>query len=516
MKFEELGLSQPLLASIKDKGYEEPSEVQVKSIPLLLEGKDVLAQSQTGTGKTAAFGLPLLNKLETDFGKGVKGLILCPTRELAIQVAQELTEFGKYMPNVNIATIFGGQPIHLQIRDLKRGANIVVATPGRLLDHINRKTINLKTCKYLVLDEADEMLNMGFIDDIKEVLTHIDKKSQMTFFSATMPKAILDLSSSFLDNPKIVKLSQKSLASGRIEQVYYEVTPKNKKDLLIQLLKLNDGKQIMVFCNTKRMVDELAEVLQKEKISVLSLHGDIKQDQRTVVMRQFKRQAANVMVATDVAARGIDVDSMDLVVNYDLPQELEYYVHRIGRTGRAGREGKAISLIKPNEKNSLRQIERKVQTKIEQLPLPTQDDLDNAVFSTLTEFVDRPRKENNQSVQAFIDRVKNSDMDQEAILEVFIKDFYFRHGSKPIREEKRGKAKGGAYQTLILPIGRNQKVHKAELLKFLHEKTGLNSRSFGNIKIRNRESHVEVPKKDLKQVKQALNNQSYKNRKIKL
>ncbi len=515
MKFEELGLSQPLLKAIEDKGYTEPSEVQKKSIPLLLDGKDVLAQSQTGTGKTAAFGLPLLSKLETYNGKDIKGLILCPTRELAIQVSQELKDYGKYMPNIKVATIFGGQPINVQIKDIRRGANIIVATPGRLLDHINRKTIKLKSCDYLVLDEADEMLNMGFIDDIKEVLTHIDSKSQMTFFSATMPKAILDLSESFLKKPQMVKLSQKSLASGRIDQVYYEVAPRQKKDLLIQLLKIHNDQQIMVFCNTKRMVDELAEALQKEKISVLSLHGDMKQDQRTVVMRQFKRGSASTLVATDVAARGIDVNDMDLVINFDLPQELEYYVHRIGRTGRAGRNGQAISLVKTNEKNQLKMIERKVQTKLRKLELPTQEELDDGVYASLEEFIMKPRKANNKAVQNFIDRVKSSGIDQDDILEVFIKDYYFQHGSQPLRSEKSGRG-SSSYQTITLPVGRNHKVHKAELLRFLHEKTGLTKRSFGTIKIRNRESIVEVPQREMNLVKDRLNNETFKNRRIKL
>lgn len=551
MKFKELGLIDPLLQAIVDKGYEEPSEVQEKSIPLLLNGSDVLAQSQTGTGKTAAFGLPLLNKLETYNGKAIRGLILTPTRELAIQVAQELKDYAKYMPNVNITTVYGGQPIHLQIKDIRRGANIIVATPGRLLDHIKRKTIDLKTCDYMVLDEADEMLNMGFVDDIKEVLTHIDSKSQMTFFSATMPKAILKLSETFLKNPTTVKLSQKSLAAGKIEQSYYEIEGRQKKDLLIQLLKMHNDKQIMVFSNTKRMVDELAEHLRKEKVTVLSLHGDMKQEQRTIVMRQFKAGSASVLIATDVAARGIDVVDMDMVINYDLPQELEYYVHRIGRTGRAGRYGQAISFITPRERNQLKVIERKVQSSLAKLELPSQKELDDGVFDSFKEFIQKPRKANNKDIQSFLDRVAESDMSQEEILEAFIKDYYFTHGSAPIsaiksrpkrqrdargrdrdrggrgerdrgrgRDRDRVKAKGGNrsknYETITIPLGSDSKVHKSELIRFVHEKTGLTSRMMGDINIHSSESTVEVPKKEASQVKHSIDGSEFMNKKIKL
>ena len=549
MKFIELGLIDPLLQAIVDKGYEEPSEVQEKSIPLLLNGRDVLAQSQTGTGKTAAFGLPLLNKLETYNGKAVRGLILTPTRELAIQVAQELKDYSKYMPNIKITTVYGGQPIHLQIKDIRDGANIIVATPGRLLDHIKRKTIDLKSCDYLVLDEADEMLNMGFVDDIKEVLTHIDSKSQMTFFSATMPKAILNLSSTFLKNPEIIKLSSKSLAAGRIEQSYYEIEGRQKKDLLIQLLKIHKDNQIMVFANTKRMVDELAEQLRKDKITVLALHGDMKQEQRTIVMRQFKEGSASVLIATDVAARGIDVVDMDMVINYDLPQELEYYVHRIGRTGRAGRYGQAISFVKPRERNQLRVIERKVQSSLKELELPTQEVLDNGVFESLEAFVNKPRKEANKVLQTFLDRISESEMTQEEILEAFIKDYYYSNSSLPIskqksrpkrdraprgsdrgrdrdrgrgRERDRGKvkAKGGnrstKYETITIPLGTDSKVHKAELIRFVHEKTGLTSRMMGDINISSSESTVQVPKKEVSQAKHSIDGSEFMNKKIKM
>jgi ATP-dependent RNA helicase DeaD len=384
LKFDELNLSKELTKAIADLGYEEATPIQSQSIPFLLDGKDLIGQAQTGTGKTAAFGIPAIEKIDTSV-KHPQVIVLCPTRELAIQVAEGLNDLIKYKKGIRIIPIYGGQSIERQIRAVQKGAQIIIATPGRLLDHLDRKTINFDGINTVVLDEADEMLNMGFISDIEKILKRIPKTRQTVLFSATMPKPILELSKKYLTKPEHIKVVHKELTVPNIQQFYYEVKPGTKLEILTRLIDVHNPKLSLVFCNTKRAVDNLVSHLDTRGYSADALHGDLKQNQRDKVMDKFRRGKLDLLVATDVAARGIDVDDIDAVFNYDMPQDEEYYVHRIGRTARAGRTGQSHTFVVGKEQYKLRDIERYTNTKIIRKPVPSSEDVAEIKAST---FVD--------------------------------------------------------------------------------------------------------------------------------
>ena len=343
LRFDELELSPQILRGIKDMGFEEASPIQAQAIPVVLSGRDVIGQAQTGSGKTAAFGIPMLEKVDPD-NKKTQVIILSPTRELAIQVADEIRKLSKYMHGIKILPVYGGQDITKQIRSLKGGAQIIIGTPGRVMDHLRRKTIRCEHVHTVVLDEADEMLNMGFREDIETILSYIPEERQTVLFSATMPKAILDITKKYQKDAVTIKVVKKELTVPSIDQYYYDVKRKDKVDVLTRLLDYYDPKLSIVFCNTKRMVDELASELQGRGYFAEGLHGDMKQSQRDRVMNSFRNGKTEILIATDVAARGIDVDDVEAVFNFDIPQDDEYYVHRIGRTGRAAATGEALSL----------------------------------------------------------------------------------------------------------------------------------------------------------------------------
>jgi len=344
LQFSELNISEEIKKAVEDMGYEEATAIQTATIPLIMQGRDVIGHSQTGTGKTAAFGIPAIQACDPS-SKNVQVLILCPTRELAMQACDEIRKFGKYMQGIKSVAIYGGQPIERQIKALKMGVQIVIGTPGRIMDHIRRRTLKFKALKMIILDEADEMLNMGFREDIETILKDVPEDRQTILFSATMSKEILGITKKYQTNPELVKIVHQQLTVPSIEQYYYNV-PKGKKiEVLCRLLDTENPKRSIVFCNTKRQVDELVNELQLRGYLCDALHGDIKQHTRTQVMNALKKGKIDILIATDVAARGIDVDDVEGVFNYDLPQDEEYYVHRIGRTGRAGRSGTAYSLV---------------------------------------------------------------------------------------------------------------------------------------------------------------------------
>ena len=363
VKFEDLGLCSEIVKAVKKMGFEEASPIQAKAIPIMRSGKDIIGQAQTGTGKTAAFGIPLLEKLEPK-NKKLQAVVLCPTRELAIQVAEEIRNLAKYMHGIKVLPIYGGQEIVTQIRSLKSGTQLIIGTPGRVMDHMRRKTIKMDEVSTIVLDEADEMLNMGFREDIETILEGVPEDRQTVLFSATMPQAILDITKKFQKNAEIVKVTKKELTVPNIEQYYYEVKPKSKEEVLARLLDIYSPKLSVVFCNTKKQVDILVNGLLGRGYFAAGLHGDMKQQQRDRVMQGFRSGKTDILVATDVAARGIDVDEVEAVFNYDLPQDDEYYVHRIGRTGRAGREGRSFSFVSGKEVYKLKEIQRYCKTKI--------------------------------------------------------------------------------------------------------------------------------------------------------
>jgi ATP-dependent RNA helicase DeaD len=373
--FSELGLSEVLLKAIDRLGYEKAAPIQGEAIPLILAGHDIIGQSQTGSGKTAAFAIPAVEKIDLAI-RGVQVLILCPTRELAVQVAEEVYKLSAFKRSVHSVPIYGGQSYDRQIRALKQGAQIVIGTPGRILDHLSRGTLTLTSVRMVVLDESDEMLDMGFRDDIEEVLRSIPRERQLICFSATMSKPILELIRKQSANLRTVKIEHKILTVPTVEQAYYEIRGRSKTEALTRLIDLYDLKLGIIFCNTKRMVDELAEELVARGYSADRIHGDMSQAQREKVMSRFRSSAIEFLVATDVAARGIDVENVEVVFNYDLPWDEEDYVHRIGRTGRAGRSGRALSLIAGREIYKLQGIERYTRMKIARQQVPSLEEVE--------------------------------------------------------------------------------------------------------------------------------------------
>jgi ATP-dependent RNA helicase DeaD len=367
--FEQLELTEPLSKAINKMGFEEATPIQGLTIPLAKEGKDLIGQAQTGTGKTAAFGIPMIEKFHID-EPNIQGLVVTPTRELAIQVAEELNKIGEFK-GVRALPIYGGQEIFRQIKALKRKPHIIVGTPGRLLDHIRRRTVRLGHVGTVVLDEADEMLNMGFIEDIESILKEVPGKRQTLLFSATMPGPIQKLAEKFMEHPEVVRTKSKEMTVPNIEQQYFQVHEKQKFDVLCRLLDIHAPDLAIVFGRTKRRVDELDEALNKRGYSARGLHGDLNQARRDRVMGQFKNKQIEILIATDVASRGLDISGVTHVFNFDIPQDPESYVHRVGRTGRAGNAGLAVTFITPREGDHLKTIERLTKHKITQKQVPT-------------------------------------------------------------------------------------------------------------------------------------------------
>ncbi|MPV85295.1 DEAD/DEAH box helicase [Ostreibacterium oceani] len=381
--FDELGLNDAFLQALADAGYTTPSPIQTQTIPLVLAGNDILGQAQTGTGKTAAFALPTLQHIETKVNH-TQVLVLAPTRELALQVAESYKTYGKYLPNIRIAPIYGGAAYGTQINALEKGAHIVVGTPGRIMDHIKRGTLKLNHLKSLVLDEADEMLRMGFIDDVEWILSKSPKQKQIALFSATMPRAIQTLSQKYLNNEVVVKVAATRETASTITQSYLAVAHKQKTQALHQLLEAEAPDAAIIFVNTKAATEELAQSLAKKNHRVAALNGDLQQKQRERVISQIKSHDIDIILATDVAARGLDVDRITHVINYDLPRDSESYTHRIGRTGRAGREGKAICILSPKDKRNLQQIQRATKTEITPYAMPSIDDINRQRMEKFT------------------------------------------------------------------------------------------------------------------------------------
>lgn len=389
--FKEMGVSEEILKSVSDMGFETPTPIQEKSIPFALEGRDILGQAQTGTGKTGAFGIPIIEKSVK--GGGIQNIILTPTRELAVQVAEELRKFAKYK-KLHVAVIFGGMSIDRQIKDLKRGPEIVVGTPGRMIDHIKRRTLKLQTVKMLVLDEADEMMNMGFIDDVKFIMSEVPLEGRQTLlFSATMPRAIQELVTRFMVNPEIVKTMSQSANNPQIDENYTIVKELEKLDVFGDFLDVHQPELAIVFGRTKRRVDELTGALIAKGYRAEGLHGDITQSKRLEVLKKFKNNSLDILVATDVAARGLDISGVSHVYNFDIPQDAESYTHRIGRTGRAGHKGMALTFVNPVEMDYLRMIENEKKKTIRSLRPPNKKEVEasrqNEVFEKITEWMEK-------------------------------------------------------------------------------------------------------------------------------
>ncbi|MBQ6034964.1 MAG: DEAD/DEAH box helicase, partial [Ruminococcus sp.] len=497
MHFNELNLSQELLRAVDELGYTEMTEIQQQSIPLLLEGRDVVGRSNTGTGKTAAFGIPAVESITEADRRCAVVLILCPTRELAMQAAEELRKFAKFKEGVKTSAVYGGASMEKQIHELKRGANIIIGTPGRVMDHIRRRTLKLENIRTVILDEADEMLNMGFREDIESILADVPEDRQTVLFSATMPKEIMALTEKYQHDPVHIKIKSAQKTVELIEQFYFEVAMGRKTDALKLLLAAYKPASAMVFCNTKVMVDQLTEELVKSGFRAAGLHGDMKQIQRTQVMNSFKNKAAEILVATDVAARGIDVSGVDAVFNYDLPQDNEYYIHRIGRTGRAGRAGTAYTLISGRRQLfDLRAIEKYTHAEIREMPLPEKSDIIAMKKESMIKEIAEAQAGHN--AYDILDRLASQGIDyREAAARVLEKQFRAETEALPdfesARPLKKGRNSGAKTVKIVINVGRNRRIAPNFILGALVDATGMTGRDFGKIDIFDEHTTVEVP-----------------------
>lgn len=417
--FQELGISPLLMDAINKMGFEEATPIQAQTIPLGLQNKDVIGQAQTGTGKTAAFGIPLIEKIDVKQDK-IQGIIIAPTRELAIQVSEELYKIGS-AKRARVLPIYGGQDINRQIRSLKKAPHIIVGTPGRLIDHINRKTLKLSDVQTVVLDEADEMLNMGFIEDIESILSNVPAEHQTLLFSATMPDAIRRIAEKFMTNPELVKVKAKEMTVSNIQQFFIEVQEKKKFDVLTRLLDIQSPELAIVFGRTKRRVDELSEALMLRGYAAEGIHGDLTQAKRMSALRKFKEGAIEVLVATDVAARGLDISGVTHVYNFDVPQDPESYVHRIGRTGRAGKTGAAMTFVTPREQDMLKIIERTTKRKMDKMKAPTLDEALEGQQSVSIEKIRQTITDENLSFYKSTAEALLEEFDQVSVLAAAIK-----------------------------------------------------------------------------------------------
>jgi ATP-dependent RNA helicase DeaD len=480
VRFNELGLSEQVIKAIDDMGFEEPSNIQAEVIPVLLEGFDAIGQAQTGTGKTLAFGAPVLSKFERK-EQVVYSIILTPTRELAIQVSDELVRIAKYV-RAKIIPVYGGMPIERQIRSIKSGTDIIVGTPGRVLDLMRRGILDLSHISFLVLDEADEMLNMGFIDDIEEIIKATNQDRQTMLFSATMPDEIKKLSKRYMKaDSKHIAIIKNTMTVSTVSQYYYEIKQNNRFESFCRILDVDEPSSAIIFCKTKKGVDELVEAMQSRGYSVEGMHGDLNQNQRLNTLRKFKEGNLEFLVATDVAARGIDVENVSHVINYDLPQDIESYVHRIGRTGRANREGIAYTLVTAREYMTLKQIEKVTKSKIKRKDVPTIDDIFVAKYKNIVGRVKETLEV--EDYKRFVPLA--AEMDEEFnlvdVAAALMNILYNKEVSFDYTENNIGAE--SSFVRLFMTVGRMDRLNPKILLQFLNENARTNREDIGDIDI---------------------------------
>ncbi len=509
MKFDELNIDERILRAIEDMGFEETSPIQTQAIPAVCEGIDVVGQAQTGTGKTAAYTIPMLMKIDPQIKKP-QAIVLCPTRELAVQVAEEIRKLAKYMSDIKVLPVYGGQEIVRQIKSLKTGVQIIVGTPGRVMDHMRRKTVKFDNINMVILDEADEMLDMGFREDMETILTETPEDRQTVMFSATMPKAIMDIARNFQKDARIIKVVRKELTVSNIEQFYYEVRPKNKTEVLCRLIDIYNPRLSVVFCNTKRQVDELISELKGRGYFADGIQGDMKQQQRDRVMDDFRSGKVDILIATDVAARGIDVDDVDMVFNYDIPQDEEYYVHRIGRTGRAGRSGMALSFISGKEVYKLKDIERYCKTKILAKPVPSLDDVKNTKLDNMFDKIRQTIEEGGLTdmvnlVEEHVNQEEYTSMDMAAaLLKMLIGDTLDREDE--VEEFHFDTDKDDSRMVrLFINIGKKDKIKPANILGAIAGESGMPGKLVGAIDMMDNYTFVDVPAIHAEKILKAMN-----------
>lgn len=522
LRFEDMNISNEICRAVLDMGFEEATPIQSQAIPVILEGKDIIGQSQTGTGKTAAFGIPLLERINPEDGR-LQALILCPTRELAIQVSEEFRKLLKYKDNIRVLPIYGGQPIDRQIAALRKGTQVVIGTPGRVMDHMRRRTIKAETVQMMVLDEADEMLDMGFREDIETILVKIPEEHQTLLFSATLSPEILDITKRFQKNPEFIKIVRKELTVPNIEQYYFDVKEKTKLDALCRIIDVYDPKLAMVFCNTKKRVDDLVEMLQGRGYFAEGLHGDLKQAQRDKVMQKFRNGTIEILVATDVAARGIDVDDIDVVFNYDVPQDEEYYVHRIGRTGRAGKAGKAFTFCVGKEIYKLRDIMRYTKTKIQQQKLPTLSDVEEMKTNIYLEKIKGIIEEGHLTKYIhLVDRLMEEDYTSIDIAAALLKDHLSDVNADDIDAlddinlggtELYG-GEGEKMVRLFINAGKKSKIRAKDIVGAIANEAGIPGKTLGEIAIFDEYTFVDVPNEFVRDILHGMKHAKIKGKRV--
>ncbi len=521
--FKDLEVSQELLRAIAEMGFEEATPIQSQSIIPILEGNDVLAQAPTGTGKTCAFGIPLIEKVNSK-EPTVQGLVLCPTRELAIQTTNELMKLAKYKSGIKVVPIYGGQQIDRQITALKKKPQIIIATPGRLMDHMRRKTVSLNNLKNIILDEADEMLNMGFREDIDLILKSVPEERQTTLFSATISNEILNITKSYQKNPVTIKVTHKQITVPSVEQFYVEVRPGRKLEALTGLIDMNDYKLSMVFCNTKRMVDELAESLVALGYQAEGLHGDMKQSQRDKVMNRFKQSSVEILIATDVAARGIDVDNIEAVFNYDIPNDEEYYVHRIGRTGRANKTGVSYTFVGGRDLYKLREIMKYTKANIVPMKIPNLTQVStiksNRALDEMMKLIEEGKHQKYvATIEHFIDDceldVTTLDLAAAFLSKVVGVDEVAKKMVSIRKEKEESRAKDRS-QTgrLFMNIGRMDKVNRNIIAELLASTDCISANEVQKVEVLDKFSFVTVPTERIEELVSALNDTTYQERRL--
>jgi len=512
--FEELDISEELKRAVKEMGFVEATPVQSQSIQPMLYGRDLVAQAPTGTGKTCAFGIPIMEEIDAQ-DKTVQALVLCPTRELALQTTNELMKLSKFMSSVKITAIYGGQSIDRQIISLKKRPQIIVATPGRLMDHMRRKTIRLEHLKYMVLDEADEMLNMGFREDIDVILQSVPDERQTVLFSATMSKEILRITKKYLTDPAKVQITKSEITVPSIKQYYLEVSPDNKMDVLARLIDVNNFKLSMVFCNTKRMVDELAHEMTARGYLSEGIHGDMNQSQRDRVMSDFKNGRADILIATDVAARGLDIKGVEAVFNYDIPDDVEYYVHRIGRTGRANHEGISYSFVARRDMYRLREIMNYTKAKIKFMTIPKVSEIADIRSEKALNSIKKVMLRGNNSkyarmIEEFLDEEENQDFTILDLAAAFLRTEIGADELKEIVDKPIKKAS----VRLFINVGKLDKMKKRQLIKLISETCNLKERQINDVMIMDKFSFANIPSNRANDVIRTLNGMRLNDRRL--
>lgn len=542
MRFNELNLSREVLQAIEEMGFVNPSEVQEGTIPEILDGHDLLAQAQTGTGKTASFGIPMIEKIVDNNYESLQALVLVPTRELARQVSEELQKLAKHKKFIKVLAIYGGADMGKQLRELKRGASIVVGTPGRVMDHMKRKTLDLCHLKFLVLDEADEMFDMGFRDDMKTIIEKTNDDRQTLFFSATFDNEIKEFSKLYQNNPKKVIIEKKELTAEKIKQYYLELNRNMKTEILNRLILIHKPKKSIIFCNTKRMVENLEEEIAQKGYKVDSLHGDMRQSSRDNVMKKFRKGTIDVLIATDVAARGLDVSDIDIVFNYDLPQQAEYYVHRIGRTARAGKKGLSFSFVTSRDYPKFREIEKYANIKMERIDLPTKGDLERESMENLLDRVSKNilKAEDNvrysevlnkllaqghslYDISVSLLKMVNESSKNRKITELdkvdFGKKFEMNRSNRADKSNRKTKTtkemKKIKGPKIFINKGKRDGVDSREIIRLIEKHTNVSPGEIGRINIMPNFTFVEIPKNMIKDAIKDLDGKKIKGKTLK-